>query len=77
MTGNFSVNYYVKPNIYHIIYADADTCFADKESEEGSNQEEETFIQYRLQFLNPDSLGNPTEHFGDDETGELLQACLD
>ena len=28
------------------------------------------YLQYRVQLLNPDALGNPLEHFGDEETGE-------
>ncbi|KAK3095709.1 hypothetical protein FSP39_017906, partial [Pinctada imbricata] len=68
-TGNFSVDFYSEPNLYHLIYADEDTCFTDQEDE--SDKDADVYIQYKLQLLNPDSLGNPTEHFGDDETGLL------
>ena len=28
------------------------------------------FIHYDIELLNPDALGNPREHFSDEETGE-------
>ena len=28
------------------------------------------YLKYRLELLNPDALGNPLEHFGDEETGK-------
>ena len=52
-----------KPNLYHVLYIDDYTCGDD------STEIKPNYIQYTIQLLNPDSLGNPTEHFGDDETG--------
>ena len=62
-SGNFTVNYMSKPNLYHVLYIDDYTCGDD------STEIKPNYIQYTIQLLNPDSLGNPTEHFGDDETG--------
>lgn len=64
-SGNFTVNYMSKPNLYHVLYIDDYTCGDD------STEIKPNYIQYTIQLLNPDSLGNPTEHFGDDETGLL------
>ena len=52
-----------KPSLYHVLYIDDYTCGDD------STEIKPNYIQYTIQLLNPDSLGNPTEHFGDDETG--------
>lgn len=62
-SGNFTVNYMSKPNLYHVLYIDDYTCGDD------NTEIKPNYIQYTIQLLNPDSLGNPTEHFGDDETG--------
>ena len=32
-------------------------------------EEQPNWIRYSIDLLNPDSLGNPREHFGDQETG--------
>ena len=62
-SGNFTLNYMSKPNLCHVLYIDDYTCGDD------STEIKPNYIQYTIQLLNPDSLGNPTEHFGDDETG--------
>ncbi|XP_063430310.1 integral membrane protein GPR180-like isoform X1 [Mytilus trossulus] len=64
-TGNFTVSYIDKPHLYHVLYVDDNTCGDD------SREIKPNYIHYTIQLLNPDSLGNPTEHFGDDETGLL------
>lgn len=47
-----------------MLYVDDNTCGDD------SREIKPNYIHYTIQLLNPDSLGNPTEHFGDDETGK-------
>ncbi|CAL1531332.1 unnamed protein product [Lymnaea stagnalis] len=67
-SGTRAISHYVTPRIWHIVYADLFTC------EQGRPKipvEEPNVIEYTLQLLNPDSLGNPTEHFSDQETGLL------
>ncbi|XP_050407787.1 integral membrane protein GPR180 [Patella vulgata] len=66
--GNLSVSHFVKPRIWHVVYSDAYTCDVDRPR---SPLEQPNYVQYNISFFNPDSLGNPTEHFGDDETGLL------
>ncbi|XP_061165730.1 integral membrane protein GPR180-like [Saccostrea echinata] len=66
-TGNLSVNAPTNPHLYHVMYGDQLTCL-DTDSNEDSDS---SMFKFRIQLLNPDSLGNPTEHFGDDETGLL------
>lgn len=70
-TGNVSVNAQPTPHLYHILYVDQSTCLGTDSQGEGEGSTETQEIQYTIQLLNPDSLGNPTEHFGDDETGLL------
>jgi hypothetical protein len=53
------------------MFVDQFTCLDPDSKEEADS----SGIQYTLQLLNPDSLGNPTEHFGDDETGDE-RLCL-
>lgn len=70
-TGNVSVNAQPTPHLYHVLYVDQSTCLGPDSQGEGEGSTETQEIQYTIQLLNPDSLGNPTEHFGDDETGLL------
>lgn len=70
-TGNVSVNAQPTPHLYHVLYVDQFTCLGPDSQGEGEGSTETQEIQYTIQLLNPDSLGNPTEHFGDDETGLL------
>ncbi|CAG5120815.1 unnamed protein product [Candidula unifasciata] len=67
-TGRHLMPHSNYPHIWHIVYADVYTCdlAPPKEAVEKPN-----IIQYTIQLCNPDSLGNPTEHFGDQETGLL------
>lgn len=71
-TGNVSVNAQPTPHLYHVLYVDQSTCLGPDSQGEGEGSTETQEIQYTIQLLNPDSLGNPTEHFGDDETGRFL-----
>ncbi|GFN90870.1 integral membrane protein gpr180-like [Plakobranchus ocellatus] len=63
-----SVSHYMYPRIWHIVYADLYTCESGRPA---VPQEVPNFIRYKIELFNPDSLGNPTEHFGDQETGLL------
>ena len=59
------------PRIWHIIYADEFTCLEGEQGVlTGILAMSPDYLQYRVQLLNPDALGNPLEHFGDEETGE-------
>ncbi|XP_041356542.1 integral membrane protein GPR180-like [Gigantopelta aegis] len=72
-SGNFTVSHFNRPCKWHLLYADAHTCDEGLYSETANapNVNHYNFIQYNITLLNPDSLGNPTEHFGDEETGLL------
>ncbi|KAK7449145.1 hypothetical protein BaRGS_00040054 [Batillaria attramentaria] len=60
------------PRIWHLIYADEFTCMdSDNQVMPDMLSLSHDFLQYNIQMLNPDSLGNPLEHFGDEETGLL------
>ncbi|XP_005092610.1 integral membrane protein GPR180 [Aplysia californica] len=67
-SGSRPVSHYVYPRIWHIVYSDVYTCDTNRPV---SPVEKPNFIHYTLQLFNPDSIGNPTEHFGDQETGLL------
>lgn len=64
--GNFTVSHYKSPRLWNLVYADSLTCDPERPILPGDSM---NFLQLNLKLLNPDSLGNPTEHFGDDETG--------
>ncbi|ESP04844.1 hypothetical protein LOTGIDRAFT_109564, partial [Lottia gigantea] len=64
--GNLSVSHFVRPRIWHVVYSDVFTCDDSKLKLPG---EIPNYVEYNISFYNPDSLGNPTEHFGDDVTG--------
>ncbi|BFZ10697.1 hypothetical protein BsWGS_13736 [Bradybaena similaris] len=67
-TGRHSMPHYYYPHIWHIVYADIYTCDLEMPKEPMGKP---NVIQYTIQLCNPDSLGNPTEHFGGQETGLL------
>ena len=60
--GQQYVNQWVRPHFWFLVYADPNTC------EPAAPQIEEV-IQYEVIFLNPDSNGDATDHFGDDLRG--------
>lgn len=49
------------PYIWYIVYADDVSC--------DPSQKVHNDIQYTLELYNPDSKGNPLNHFSYDETG--------
>ena len=55
------------PRIWHVVFADPLTCEAGEITELPT--ESLNFIHYNFELLNPDALGNPREHFSDEETG--------
>lgn len=68
LTKSQPVSHYVYPRIWHIVYADLFTC---EDNRPKLPEEQPNLIQYKIELFNPDSLGNPREHFGDQETGLL------
>ncbi|PVD19000.1 hypothetical protein C0Q70_21559 [Pomacea canaliculata] len=60
------------PRIWHLIYVDEHTC---QDEDAGGISAilppPRDYLQYEILLLNPDALGNPLEHFGDEETGLL------
>ena len=66
--GNRTVAHHREPKVWHVVFADAHTC-AKYDLSEVTNQ---NFIDYDIQLLNPDALGNPVEHFSDEETGYVI-----
>lgn len=67
--GNRTIANFRDPRVWHLVFADEHTC-SDYDLDE-INPERLNFISYDLQLLNPDALGNPIEHFSDEETGLL------
>ncbi|XP_052783985.1 integral membrane protein GPR180-like [Mya arenaria] len=67
--GNKTIANFQTPRVWYVIFADEYTCsdvpMATLDMS-GLN-----FVYYDIQLLNPDALGNPTEHFSDEETGLL------
>nr|XP_022345951.1 integral membrane protein GPR180-like isoform X1 [Crassostrea virginica] len=68
-TGSLNVDAQPTPHLYHVMFVDQSVCLSEPEPEEEERKNQD--VKYTLQMLNPDTLGNPTEHFGDDETGLL------
>ncbi|XP_070537775.1 integral membrane protein GPR180-like [Ptychodera flava] len=66
VTGNQTLAHFISPKTWHIVYADIHTC-----KDKGSPISEPITVRYKLVLLNPDTLGNPTSHFSDEETGLL------
>ena len=62
--GEQYVSQWLRPHFWYVVYADPDTC-----REVPPPMDE--YMGYTLYFLNPDSYGEPTDHFGDDEKGML------
>lgn len=66
--GNTTVSHFREPRIWHLVFADDHTC-TDYDPLE--TQHPLNFIEYNIQLLNPDALGNAVEHFSDEETGKF------
>ena len=63
-SGQQYVNQWIRPHFWFLVYADPDTC-----RQEAPAVDE--VIEYEAVFLNPDSSGEATDHFGDDVRGRL------
>lgn len=65
------------PRIWHLIYVDEHTC---QDEDAGGISAilppPRDYLQYEILLLNPDALGNPLEHFGDEETGIKVFSSL-
>jgi len=65
LEGQQFINQWIRPHFWFIIYADPHTCNSSEappHSLEG--------VEYEMIFLNPDSAGTASDHFGDDLRGE-------
>ena len=67
-TGNRTVANFKSPRIWHVVFADTFTCDSADITEQ--DPEKLNFLHYNMELLNPDALGNPREHFSDEETGK-------
>ena len=56
------INQWIRPHFWFVVYSDQHTC------EPHPPNIDET-IEYEMEFLNPDSSGNATDHFGDNLRG--------
>ena len=63
MSGSQYVNQWIRPHFWFVVYADPATC---QSSPPLTNE----VIEFEMEFLNPDSLGAATDHFGDDLRGQ-------
>ena len=58
------VNQWMRPHFWFLVYGEPSTCNTTTPT---SN----AVLEYRMEFLNPDSSGVANDHFGDDYRGEL------
>ena len=61
-SGQQYVNQWKRPHFWFAVYADPLTCGKDAPAED-------EVMEYEMVFLNPDSSGQATDHFGDDMRG--------
>lgn len=64
-SGQQHVNQWIRAHFWFVVYADLLTC-----REEAPVEDE--VVEYEMVFLNPDSSGQATDHFGDDLRGLLI-----
>ena len=77
LTGNHTIPSIPKPQIWHVVYADAHSCDTDEQKEKEDNVEvKQNYIAYELQMFNPDVLGNPTVHFSDEDIGKDINQTV-
>ena len=62
MSGSQYVNQWIRPHFWFVVYADPQTC-----SKEAPPVNE--IVEFEMEFLNPDSSGTATDHFGDELRG--------
>jgi len=68
LNGSIALPTFMLPRIWHIIYADPFTC---NDSLIPNMEYKLNYMAFTIKLYNPDSLGNPTEHFSEEETGLL------
>ena len=64
-SGQQHVNQWIRAHFWFVVYADLLTC-----REEAPVEDE--VVEYEMVFLNPDSSGQATDHFGDDLRGQQV-----
>lgn len=64
VSGEQVINQWIRPHFWFILYADSYTCNST------SPPPDHEGVQYLMEFLNPDSGGVASDHFGDDLRGE-------
>ena len=62
--GQQSIAERANPHYWYILYAEPGSCDLDMPSKEN-------YFSYELHFYNPDYHGNPTDHFGSEQRGEV------
>jgi len=61
-SGEQYVSQWIRPHFWFVVYTDEHTCNLSKPPYvEG--------VSFEMTFLNPDSAGDATDHFGDDLRG--------
>lgn len=61
-SGEQYLNQWIRPHFWFVVYADSHTCTTTTPPYvEG--------VAYEMIFLNPDTYGNASDHFGDDLRG--------
>lgn len=66
MSGNQVINQWIRPHFWFILYADQYTCNST------TPPPYYEAVEYEMKFLNPDSGGVASDHFGDDLRGEAV-----
>ena len=69
-SGQQHVNQWIRAHFWFAVYADPFTC--DKDA-----PVEDEVVEYEMVFLNPDSSGHATDHFGDDLRGQVITLGLE
>ena len=69
MSGSQIVNQWIRPHFWFVVYADPHTC-----SQQAPPTDD--VIGFEMEFLNPDSSGVATDHFGDDMRGVCIYTCI-
>ena len=65
VAGERTMAQWFEPHFWYVVYADQFTCTAA-----GEKASEDSPVRAELVFLNPDSSGQPRNHFGVDESGK-------
>ena len=63
------MNQWKRPHFWFVIYGDPSTC-------DQTTPTENIVLEYKMEFLNPDSSGAATDHFGDDFRGPSFSSLF-